>query len=383
METIIISTKNHETYSSISNFFIDYYMTDANGEFVKVYLYLVRIMNSGRAVTVGDIADHFNLLEKDICRAIKYWIGQDVLRMDYNQEGSLVGITLLPLEPKRSNMEPDNIALFTGKQKQEKDDKNISLARVKLEKVKDMEVLDSKPVVVQEKTIPDKIPYAPKVILEKKTNDEAFSQIVYMLETYFMRPLSNADLQSLNYIYDELEYSPELLEYLVEFCVTADKKSLRYMEKTAIDWYERGIRSVKEAKESAVDYSSIYVAVLKQLGIPRKTPTSIETAYINSWHNDYAFDRTLVLEACKRAITKNPQSANFAYVNGILENWHKNNIKRLSDLEELDKRWQENKKVKKQANGVTNNQFNNFTQTKMDDELDILDRLFSDEVNSN
>ena len=155
------------------------------------------------------------------------------------------------------------------------------------------------------------------------------------------------------------------------------------MEKTAIDWYEKGIRSVKEAKESAVDYSSIYVAVLKQLGIPRKTPTSIETAYINSWHNDYAFDRTLVLEACKRAITKNPQSANFAYVNGILENWHKNNIKRLSDLEELDKRWQENKKVKKQANGVTNNQFNNFTQTKMDDELDILDRLFSDEVNSN
>ena len=117
MDTIIISTENHETYSSISNIFIDYYMTDANGEFVKVYLYLVRILNSGRAVTVADIADHFNLTEKDICRAIKYWISQDVLRLEYNQMNRLSGITLLPLEPKRNFKDLDNIAIFTAKNK--------------------------------------------------------------------------------------------------------------------------------------------------------------------------------------------------------------------------------------------------------------------------
>ena len=69
MDTITISTKNKETYSAVSNFFIDYYMTEANGEFVKIYLYLVRLLNSGNAVTVAGIADHFNLTEKDICRA--------------------------------------------------------------------------------------------------------------------------------------------------------------------------------------------------------------------------------------------------------------------------------------------------------------------------
>ena len=61
MKTITISTENSETYSSISNFFIDYYMTDANGEFVKVYLYLARLLGSNSKVTVADIADHFNL----------------------------------------------------------------------------------------------------------------------------------------------------------------------------------------------------------------------------------------------------------------------------------------------------------------------------------
>ena len=74
MKTITISTENSETYSSISNFFIDYYMTDANGEFVKVYLYLVRLLNGNRQISVAEIADHFNLTEKDICRAIKYWV---------------------------------------------------------------------------------------------------------------------------------------------------------------------------------------------------------------------------------------------------------------------------------------------------------------------
>ena len=81
MDTITITTKNKETYSAVSDFFIDYYMTDANGEFVKIYLYLVRLLHSGNAVTVAGIADHFNLTEKDICRAVKYWIKQGVLQL--------------------------------------------------------------------------------------------------------------------------------------------------------------------------------------------------------------------------------------------------------------------------------------------------------------
>ena len=101
METITITTQNHETYSAVSNFFIDYYMTEANGEFVKVYLYLTRLLNSGRAVTVADIADHFNSTEKDICRAIRYWIKEGVLQLEYTKDKVLTGITMLPLTAKK------------------------------------------------------------------------------------------------------------------------------------------------------------------------------------------------------------------------------------------------------------------------------------------
>ena len=108
MSYITITTEKNETYSSISNFFIDYYMTSASGEFVKVYLYLVRQLSARGPVSVADIADHFNLTEKDICRAIKYWISQDVMRLNYNDKKEPVGITLLPLQDK-SHQESDSM----------------------------------------------------------------------------------------------------------------------------------------------------------------------------------------------------------------------------------------------------------------------------------
>ena len=54
--------------TAVSNVFIDEYMADANDAQLKVYLYLLRKLSSGRPTTVMDIADKFNHTEKDIHR---------------------------------------------------------------------------------------------------------------------------------------------------------------------------------------------------------------------------------------------------------------------------------------------------------------------------
>ena len=49
-------------------------MTQANGEYVKIYLYLLRNLNqSAQNVSLSAIADHFDCTERDILRALKYW----------------------------------------------------------------------------------------------------------------------------------------------------------------------------------------------------------------------------------------------------------------------------------------------------------------------
>ena len=54
----------------VPNIFIDQYMTQANGEYVKIYLYLLRCMNQTHSdFSLSRLADHFDCTERDILRA--------------------------------------------------------------------------------------------------------------------------------------------------------------------------------------------------------------------------------------------------------------------------------------------------------------------------
>ena len=63
--------------------FIDQYMPEANGEYVKVYLLLLRLLNDANTpLTVSGIADILDDTEKDVIRALKYWKKQGILDFD-------------------------------------------------------------------------------------------------------------------------------------------------------------------------------------------------------------------------------------------------------------------------------------------------------------
>ena len=59
-----MSTTTNVTY--VSNAFIDYYMKDANGEFVKIYLYLLRALSQNNMdfsiAAMADALGHTQLL---------------------------------------------------------------------------------------------------------------------------------------------------------------------------------------------------------------------------------------------------------------------------------------------------------------------------------
>lgn len=372
METITITTENHETFSAVSNFFIDYYMTKANGEFVKVYLYLIRLLNSGRIVTIADIADHFDLTEKDICRAIKYWIKEDVLRLEYTSDKKLIGITMLPLNAKSGAKPSGSLLSILG------DDPDTAGMDETIEKT----AAEKEAPNITAVTIPKRSEYKAAYIENKKNDDDDFGDLLYQTETYFAKPLTKTDLQILTYIYEELAFSPDLLAYLVDYCVSIGKKSSRYIEAVAIEWYKKGITNVEDAKAASKNYNSIYMSVLKQLGIPGRVPTPTETNFIDTWYNSYGFDKNIIIEACRRAITSRPQSANFRYVNGILENWHKQNVHKLSDIDALDRQWEtERKKQTAKKKEVSSNQFNSYKNSTSEETIDEFTSLFLNSAN--
>ena len=72
MANITLHSDSQTSATSVSNIFIDEYMSDANGEFVKIYLYLLRQLNApDAAFSISAMADKFEHTEKDIKRASK------------------------------------------------------------------------------------------------------------------------------------------------------------------------------------------------------------------------------------------------------------------------------------------------------------------------
>ena len=74
MNTITLHMENRADNTAVSNYFIDTLMPQANGEFVKIYLYLLRCVSAGHiSLSVSEMADLFNQTEADILRGLRYW----------------------------------------------------------------------------------------------------------------------------------------------------------------------------------------------------------------------------------------------------------------------------------------------------------------------
>ena len=95
MKTLTLKNKLQTNTTLISNDFIDHHMIKANGEFVKVYLFLLRhIDDPNTTLSVSRIADCLNNTEGDIIRAFRYWEAEGLLALDTDTDGNIVSICL-------------------------------------------------------------------------------------------------------------------------------------------------------------------------------------------------------------------------------------------------------------------------------------------------
>ena len=77
MSLISLQNSSELEVTILSNRFIDNFMPRANGEFVKVYIYLLRAVSSSpSSFSLEHMADRLFCTERDISRALKYWEGE-------------------------------------------------------------------------------------------------------------------------------------------------------------------------------------------------------------------------------------------------------------------------------------------------------------------
>lgn len=341
MSKINLYSDKNNTSTSVSNVFIDEYMSGANGEFVKIYLYLLRQLNSAEAdFSLSEIADKFEHTEKDVKRALCYWERMQLLHLDYDTDENLIAIRLLDALSKNKVDAPDTLSTDTV-------------------------------VSTAQSTATSDEPLAPKSYsadaIKQFTEQEAVTELVFIAEQYLGRTLTATDLNAIFYFYDELKLSVELIEYLIEYCVSNRHTSIRYIEKVAISWYENGYQTIEQVKQANGQYNQLYSTVMKSLGISGRNLVSAETAYIEKWKNEFGFSIELIQKACEKTIQAIHEPS-FEYTDRILSNWKDNQISSLEDVTKADEEHQKRKKnVATPQKAVTKNKFTTFDQRSYDD----------------
>ena len=421
MTAINISSDIATSFTTVSDIFIDQYMPKANGEFVKVYLYLLRATGSGAGIaTISEIADHFSNTEADIIRALNYWASEGILQVQTGADGQIMGINLCSLavsgmQAAQSNIQSavaDNAAqnnlqnsvvnnaaqnnLQNGVVNNAAQNnlqngvvnnaaQNISTADIRMQD----SVVEKLKSQATDKPAPSQKEYTLDEIKEFRKNPD-ISELFFIIETYLKHTLSSTDTNMVLYWLDELHFSTDLVEYLVEYCITKGHSSLRYMNKVALGWADAGIKTVDQAKDDAAAHSQIYYSVMKALGITGRNLVDSEVSLINKWVGEYGFDIELVKAACSKTISA-IQKPSFEYTDSILANWKKKDVHTLKDVEVLDANFAKANKASatgssqgtnaangsskpKSNNSSSKNKFNNFNQRNND--YDKLEKLF-------
>ncbi|WP_288174764.1 DnaD domain protein [Sporofaciens musculi] len=355
----------------LENEFIDHHMVKANGEYVKVYLLLLRHMNRPDGMmSVSEMADILECTENDVRRALKYWKKQELL--DYCEQTEMGNAASIPV-----SAEKDNIAVVpTGRIERSLSDPantdyTVAIPACSTSSIA-ADLADLKPAASE----------APNTNIQQyrsRNERKEFKELLFVAEQYLGKTLSSVDIDMITYFYDTLHMSAELIEYLIEYCVENGHKSMHYIQKVALSWNEQKIITVSEAKSSTVLYNKNCYSILNAYGIKGRAPAPSEIAYIRRWNDEYGFSLDLILEACNRTMNTIHQP-NFEYTDTILKNWREKNVRHSKDIDALDANYMKEKERRKKSAVKTaatsksskNNKFNNFSGRSYD--MDSLER---------
>jgi len=319
---------------------VDRMINEANEAQLKIYLYLLRA-GKDQEVTVSSIADYFNYTEQDVKRALKFWNGKTAKGTKGKKEALVAGNDGRDVQKADGDKDGGNVVAF-------------SLGHSY-----------SKEKIAEFAQIPE------------------VSQLMFVAEQYMARPLKSDDINSMLYMYDEIGFNAEIIEYLLEYCISNNKKSMRSIEAVAVEWQESGVKTIEDAKRLTRSVPSEMKSVFAAFGMDEnQQPVDAQIAYVRKWTESYGYKMDIIGQACQRTILAIGKPS-FKYANSIIKGWHDENVNSLADILAADERFKAKKAndlmmgSKSSASGRSSkksdtdtqakkSKFSNFTERKYD-----------------
>ena len=302
----------------IRDIFFSEYLSEASGDFIKVYLYMLFLSKYDKDIKINDLSKKLVLPVKTIQDAVKYW--EDKCLITEKNTGYIVN----------------------------------SIQEIELHKL-----------------------YKPKTALSAEQlqksaeNQKRAKAIDFINNKYFSGLMPTTWYPEIELWFKKYGFDEEVMIALFGYCFDMSALHKNYVQAVAEAWSKNNIKNFNDLDlyyEKQEKLKVIAKTISKKLGLSRSL-TQYEYAYIEKWVMDYGYSLDIIEIALKKTTSKaNP---NFDYLDKLLSDWHDRGFKTTNDIQAFLSEMKEKNKNVKQLEKTTG--YNKYEQRTYDN----LDNLYA------
>lgn len=302
----------------IPDIFFSEYLSEASGDFIKVYLYMLFLSKYDKDIKINDLSKKLVLPVKTIQDAVKYW--EDKCLITKKNTGYIVN----------------------------------SIQEIELHKL-----------------------YKPKTALSAEQlqksaeNQKRAKAIDFINNKYFSGLMPTTWYPEIELWFKKYGFDEEVMIALFGYCFDMSALHKNYVQAVAEAWSKNNIKNFNDLDlyyEKQEKLKVIAKTISKKLGLSRSL-TQYEYAYIEKWVMDYGYSLDIIEIALKKTTSKaNP---NFDYLDKLLSDWHDRGFKTTNDIQAFLSEMKEKNKNVKQLEKTTG--YNKYEQRTYDN----LDNLYA------
>lgn len=308
----------------------DGFLKIADGSQLKVLLYLLR--NNGKSFDIQEIAETLDLPEDEVSDSVLFWEQHGILPSD--NESSLPAVNSI------FSAVPASLPEYLP----ERQKNYISCSR------------DSS----------DGLNITPSEISDMLKSTPQLRDLFTISEKYFEN-FNFAVQRSLIWIYQYLGFSPEMIEIILEYCVSINKAYIWEIEAVALKFRRNGIDSPELARNE-IDRlkdemeNGSFIKKIKRMFFMERDPVTRQRNFMIKWKSEEYPDELIRL-AYEKSVeaTGNKARIPIEYIDTILKRWKEKNITTPEQAEQDDIDFKSLfKKQKTKSNSDKNTESNDF-----------------------
>ncbi|MBQ3900805.1 MAG: DnaD domain protein [Clostridia bacterium] len=196
-------------------------------------------------------------------------------------------------------------------------------------------------------------PDVPSYTAEETTSfmelNEETSALLDSCQQIIGKMFSTAETNIIIGLMDHLGLSEDYIGLLFAHAAKKDRRSVRYVEKLAIDLFDKGITeysALVEELQSMEEADSRESMVRRIFGLGKRSLTGKEKGFVNNWCVEWNYGEDVIGIAYEITVA-NTNEASMPYANAILEKWHGKGLKTAAEVE----KFVEDEKKKKSGGG--------------------------------